>query len=168
MAHLPQDLRAAHEAALNDEELESLKDELALLTTRTQQVLERLSATPPPPWGQAVAAFNALSAARKADREAKLADLGNVLRAGADAAKSQEATWEELKDLIGLRSRVADSEIRRRYAADRVLTADQAMMYVSALIEAARSVLADQPDRFKTLNARVLTLLPPARRSDDD
>ena len=50
MKHLPQDLKAAHEQALADENLESLRDELALLTNRTQEVLDRLSAAPPPPW----------------------------------------------------------------------------------------------------------------------
>ena len=104
-----------------------------------------------------------MTKARKGEREAKIATLGRVLQRGATAAQSQEATWEELKDLIGLRTRTAEAETRRRYAADRVLTSDQAMMLVGSLIAAAREVLIDMPDRFRLINDRVVQLLGPEK-----
>jgi hypothetical protein len=137
------DIRKHYRAALADPKLLELRSELALLTVRAEQLLERLSVQPPA-WDAAAVAVQRLQLALgEEDREAALADLIHIVQEGAGAMAVHESVWAELRELIGERTRTAAAEWRRMTDLDAVLTLGQARLLTEALLGAVRSVVTD-------------------------
>jgi len=113
-------LKAGYRAALDDPELLSLREEVALLTARTVQLLDRLK-------GQEGAAY--------------------------------EATWAELRACILDKGRVAAAEWKRLVDLQSVITAEQAMNLVQALVAAVREEVTDR-DTLQRIQSRLLEFLP--------
>jgi hypothetical protein len=158
LKHLPREMIRGYKAALADPEITALDAELALLTARIGQLLDRLSEAPATPWGEAVEALDDVLTAGEAERDAKLAELARIVRTGAGAAKSQEATWDALRGLIAERTRTAAAEWRRRHDLDAFLPKAQAV----ALMFMVRQAVCEEVTDRKTLqriNNRLAVLM---------
>jgi hypothetical protein len=116
------DLRAGFRAALNDEQLLSLREEVALLTARTMQLLERLRT---------------------------------------EEGAAREATWSELRACILDKGKVAAAEWKRLADLRSVLTAEQAMALVGAVVAAVREAVTDRAT-LQRIQARLLEFVPHA------
>jgi hypothetical protein len=123
LRELPGVLKTGYKAALNDPDLLSLKEEVALLTARMIQLLGRLERADGPAY---------------------------------------DATWTELRACILEKGKVAAAEWKRLCDLKAVLTVEQVMMFVGAIMGAARELV--DPDTFRRLNDRTLQLLPPEPR----
>lgn len=164
---LPHELRAGYKAALADPELPALGGELALLEVRIGELLRKLQDTAAPPWGQAVESLNDLAAAvhkgnLDAIREA-LARHSLVVRTGADAAKTQEATWRQLMGTIDLKAKTATAEARRMHDAEAFVRAGEVMTWVTALLDTVRKHVKDHMT-LRLLQQDLLPLLPAPER----
>jgi hypothetical protein len=157
---LPRQLLKQFDQALADPELTSLQDELALLKARQAEILGRLKDNPIPEWSDAERLFSELLSAEDDQRRLQVMEqLGVVLAQGSSASVLYESTWTELRELIQERSKVSAKETRRHFDLNAVLTAEQAMMMVRAIINAIRDTVTD-PKMLQDVFARIRELLP--------
>jgi hypothetical protein len=155
---LPDVFRTGYKAALADPELSAVRDELGLLTVRVSELLRRMAVTPPP-WAQALLLFEQAQAASPEDRSAALAELGSLLRRGADSYRMAERAWAELREVVQEKGRLATIENKRLEEAAGKVTVEQALLFARSLLEAAREVIPDKQLLAK-LQQRTLVLLP--------
>lgn len=157
---LPKDMRAGYQAALADDELTSLRDELAVLEVRMGELLRQLSTNKSPPWLDAVEALNDIKTARSTKaRDKAQARLEKLLRTGADACESQERRWCDLQELMELKCRLAGAESKRAADMQALVPTEKAISWFTMLLDTAREVIQDNR-LFATLNQRLLRLLP--------
>jgi hypothetical protein len=98
----------------------------------------------PERWDTALAAFNNLASAKDDDRAGALSVLGSLLRGGASAARTQAATWDELRQLLQEKCRLATAEARRLGDLQQNLTQQQALTLVQYIVEAVRQHVHDR------------------------
>jgi hypothetical protein len=160
---VPAAMRDGYKAALNDPDLLSMGAEIALLTTRTSALLDRLSTSEAPPWDAAVALAGKLATIiseyemPEAEQAAQL--LVEVVNDGQTKTAANEATWTELRALIQERAKVAAVEHKREVDLETLIPADKALMLLSAMTAAAREIVTDR-DQYRRLNARLLEMVP--------
>lgn len=131
---LPHDLLELHQDALNDRRLLELRDEIALIDTRTSAVLRGLST------GESGAPWRALRQLWdrcEAGDAVALAAAGALIRQGSDNA----AAWAEVQALIEQRRRLVDSERRRLVEMQQMVTAEQASALLLVIVDAVRRVV---------------------------
>lgn len=143
---LPADLGERYAEALASGDLLSLRDEVAVLEAR---IAELLAAAGPAraQWQEARAAYDAMHRANAAGDQAALgqavAALGRALQAGAQGGQA----WAEAASLMERKRRLARDEVRRLATLGQVITAERAMVLVSALADAVMRHVADDDAR---------------------
>jgi hypothetical protein len=138
-------------AARADPGLVSIRDGVALLRLRLDDLLGRLrGGSGGGPWAAARAAFRRLARALAAGRPAAgpLAALGALLEAGA----GDDAVWKEILDVAERKSLVAQREWRRLRDLRMVMPADQAMTFVAAVVDAVRRHVPDPDARGRIMD----------------
>jgi hypothetical protein len=172
---LPPALKKGHKLASEDEEITSLRDELALVTARIEQLLEQLGEGESPSWETARAAWDDFRAARPEDKQAKLAALGRIICAGAGAARNQDETWAQIRRWIRVRVRCSAAEHRRLMDLECFVPAADALMLFRALLETTRQVIRDRlkdprqaSELFREVCRGVQHLLPAPTIPDND
>lgn len=147
---IPPALKAGYKAALKDETLHSLDDDLALLQARMSQLLRDLSASEAPPWGKVVDALVSYEQARRGKDKDKskrcMAELAQAIRQGSDAAREHERIWADIFDTINLKSRAAAQEHRRQVDLAALVPASDALAVFVAMMERTKLVLEDRLD----------------------
>ncbi len=114
---LPKRLLDSYRAALDDPDLTDGRAEIALLEARTNELLEQVGATGNTKlWKEAVDNLQAFRRAASAGGDSAvgaariaLEQLDQVLTRGLSAS----ATWDELRETLDLRRRMADSQTKR-------------------------------------------------------
>jgi hypothetical protein len=145
-----------YQEARDDPELLELRDELALLDVRAQELAGRL--TEGGEGARIEAALEALVRARVARRKVQAgedvaqarADLDQALEAieaNLTAANVEARTWEELSVVWEQRRRLVDTERRRMVDLQQLLTAQQAMALVRVVIDVVRQHVTDREIR---------------------
>lgn len=155
--YLPQRLAARFAEALRDPELTTLTAELALLDTRIGELLGRLDTSE-----SCFAWRGALQVCAKLEAEepgttsfrAILGSLTELLEKG--AGDSQQ--WAEVAELVERRRRLAETEARRLAQLDQFLTAKQANLLVSALLQLVTENVAD-PDARRRIGLGLVRLV---------
>lgn len=169
LKHLPKEMREGYEAAVNDEELTSLKDEIALLEVREAQLLGEMKnrKKKSPPWGKAVEAMNDVKTARgpKA-RAAAQVRLEKIIRQGAAASKSQDELWDKLGEIMERKARLSSTEWRRLHDLNYLIPADQALGFLQAMIQAGKDTITNRQD-YMRFYERLIRLLPHGPNSPD-
>lgn len=153
---MPRALRERYEGALRDDDIASLRDELALLTARIGEILENLEELPP--WERATQLYTRFL--ETGDGE-DLQVLGSLLYEGNDAANRQGAAWDELKKLIDLKAKTSAAEWKRLKDLETMVTVEDALMFAQSFIDAAARVIEDKKLLYR-LQEETLCLLPPA------
>jgi len=160
-ADLPDRLGEAFLRALEDPELTSLAQELALVDARAVELVEQL------PTGETGAAWDAVHGALAEARAALDADPPRADRARAaleraagpaQAAQQERALWGELYEALEARRRLADTERRREADLEAALTAKQAAQLVGAIVAAVAEIVRDPSEKL-ALAARIGVLL---------
>ena len=131
---IPRGLRDAYEKAASDESLLCLRDDFALLEARQVSLLNALESSPPPPWAEV------LQAADSGDMEA----VKELARNGVVSQIVQDALWRELREIVQEKTQVSTAESRRLVALSLMMTKEQALRLVAALIEAVTKHVEDQ------------------------
>jgi hypothetical protein len=146
---MPKALRSSYRAALNDEELHSLDDDIAMLESRECELLRQLEKTKAPPWGMVVdylVTYEMAARGGKANRhraEKALAQLARAIRKGAHAASQHERIWDSLHDIINLKARAAQAEHRRRVDLNSLIPGEKALILFNAILETCKLTLLD-------------------------
>lgn len=159
--YLPGRLMARYEEALNDPELISLSGEIALVDTRIGELLTRIdTGESGQHWKDANKYFaDATEAIRQNDTKAHqvaMLSLRDVLQVG----QRDFYVWGEIVGLLEARRRLVDTERRRLVDAEQMITANEAMSLVAALMVVIKQHVADRDtliaisDAFIRLTAR--------------
>ncbi len=143
---LPVRLAADYKRAERDPDLLALRSEIALADARLAELLRRLDTGEAGAiWAALQKTWAALQEARRAADTAKMAGLMATLGQLIDQGAADSATWAEVTDLLYLRRRLVETEHKRLVALEQLLTAEQAMVLVSAVVDAVRRHVTDRP-----------------------
>lgn len=158
---LPQ-LRKDYQAALADPAIVALDGELALLTVRAGELLDRLGKTKPPPWEKVQQLAKEALSLEGADQQNTIRELAELVNEGANAVTVTEQSWAELRELVQERARVASVEWKRLNDINGLVTVEQLLLFVRAFMDAARETVTDQA-MLKAFQAKTVALLPPPK-----
>jgi hypothetical protein len=167
---VPKEVGAAYRKALGDEELISLRHELAVTAAFIQRRFDELLQAEAPPWGQVVEALNDYKTAPENAKEAAFAKLEEVVRTGVSAAGRERDVREEVRALMQEKGKLAAAEWKRLNDLRAVVPAEQAILFVNNIVGMIVEVYG-RDERLATLQRRLAALAPgPVRalpRPDD-
>lgn len=142
---LPTRLLADYEAARTDPDLVAVREELAVLAARELDLMRtvdsgesgQLWATLRAGWEQ----YEKAVAARDADAMgAALRTIGATIERGA----SDRAVWNELRDTMEARRRLAETERRRLVDLRQMITSERAMLLMTGLVASVQRHIEDR------------------------
>jgi hypothetical protein len=146
--YLPKKLGERYAEGLSNPNLTELRSEVALVDVRIGQLLELAGAHGNKRlWVEALKAFDTFKAAAAKGPEAvaparvALTGLERILNEG----KEESATWEELRETIDLRRRLAESETKRMKDLHQMISVSQAMQMMDTLITVVKTHVKDRP-----------------------
>jgi hypothetical protein len=152
-AYVPERLRERYQQAETDQELLSLRGEVALVDARLADLLSRVDTGESGAlWAELRRAYRAFTKARQAgdDQTTALARVEHLIeRAGQD-----HQAWAEIGTLIEQRRKLAESESKRMATLQQMLTTEQALSMVRAIVDI---VTRHVPDR-QALSAIIVDL----------
>ena len=135
---LPKRFRDAYMASIEDDDLLSLRADIALADARAEELVERLdSGETGDRWRQlGVVAGGLLSELAKAEPSfEQLADHGRMIEELAKAAVIEDRSWRELRDTRQHRRKLVDTERKRLKDLHAYLTAEEALAIVARLTD---------------------------------
>jgi hypothetical protein len=142
---LPSRLAAAYQDAMDDPKLIELREEIALVDSRINDLLSRVET------GEAgVVWHRAQAALSKFEREKDKQNLDGMqlaldrLHGLITRGTSDYATWREIGEQIEQRRKLCEAEARRLHLAHDTLTADRAMVLVTVMVETVRRHVQDR------------------------
>ena len=161
--YLPTRLAGRYEEAIADGELLALRDEIGLLDARISQVVSALNT------GESREAWAALSSVwfqfsegwkdlPPDDMERTVEQITELVRNGL----SESYVWSEIRGLLKERNDLVASERRRLIEMQQYITAERAMLLVSAVMDAVRRHVSDR-DALTAISADIGSL---AARTD--
>jgi hypothetical protein len=156
---MPAELKAAYSTSRKDEELLSLREELAVQTALIRKRLADLKAKQLPPWETVVERLNDLKVAAPEDKPERFAALELAIRTGYDAYQGEREIIEDIRALLLERGRLASIEHHREVDLQTMVPVEVAYAFLARIMAAIRETVTDQ-DTFRRLNQRVTQLLP--------
>lgn len=149
--NLPPRLAERYDAALADEELLTIRDEVALIEARLSDVLSRVDTGEAGAlWKEAGDLYALLSDSDVEKAYAAQRALGDVLLRG----RGDWAAWAEVGRLVDQRARLVAAEQARLKTLEQTITAEQAMLLLSAVDDAVRRHVAD-PDILAAISSEL-------------
>jgi len=135
----------AVKAYLADPDLMSLKEEVAIVSARTEELLARLSTGEHGEvWRAARGAFERLmEAARQGDVEAQQESL-RALDESILRGEEDEKIWKEIRDVMRDKANLVDVHRKQEQAHRAYVTIDQVTLLVTAMAEIARDHIEDR------------------------
>lgn len=147
---LPARLRERYEEAAADPELLALREDIALLDSRLDDLLKRVDAGESDTlWKQVHSAWREHKKARRRDDEDAERETFEELDELISRGIGDLAAWAEVRQALEQRRRLVESERKRLVDMQQMLTAEQAMVFVTAVTDAVRRHVTDR----KTLTA---------------
>lgn len=168
--HLPKELQTRFETALQDPELISMREDLAILTVRIQELISRLKTGENSEiWADLRKAHQSfLLAMRKGDQDEAgraLSALGNLINSGSDV----ETTWSELFEAIERKTVVAGREWKRLSDLQQLMTLEDTMMLITAIMGSVKRHVTSAKQRQQiALDLNLLLNKSATRRPDAD
>jgi hypothetical protein len=158
---VPAELKAGYVASKEDEEITSIKEELAVCTALIQKRLADLKSRQLPPWGTVVEALNSLKVAPDEDKAERFAALETIIRSGYDAWDGEQQIINDIRELLQERSRLAAIEHRREVDLRCLVPVEATYSFLARIMQAIKETITD-PAVFRRLNHRVMQLIPPS------
>lgn len=144
--YLPARLAGRYQEAAQDPNLLALREDIALLDSRIAEVVSRLTTGESGgAWKAVRAAYeNMLLAKSTGDPQlfaASLNNLGDTIQSG----YGDEESWIEISILLQQRRKLVESERKRLVDMQQMITAEQAMILVSTLVDILRRHVTERP-----------------------
>lgn len=154
---LPDRLLAKYEAKMNDPDILSLMDEIALIDAKLETVLEEYEGSSRA-WGRLTTLFADLRSGIHASDTEKiercLDEMGTVIFTG----RADSEQWSETMGLIGKRRELVESERRRAYDEHNAVTVDRLMVLIAVIVEIIRRNVKDK-DVQRTIGEEIRRLI---------
>ena len=165
---LPARMLDMYEAALADEDLIALREDIALVTARELDLLRRVdSGESGTAWKEAGAVLRDHGRAVRAGDDAKAEAALDRLREIIDGGATDAAAWRELLTTIEQRRRLAETERRRLVDLDQLISHERALLFATALLDAVRRTVTDR-DALATISADFATIVNTQRPESSD
>lgn len=139
--HLPTRIAAAYRDAQADPDLISVRDEIALVDARTNEVLSRLDSKEAAAHWLQLKGLVDLFRSGTADKRLEAAD---ALSAWSVEALSDYAVWSEVLDLMERRRKLAETESKRLAAMGQMITSERAMILLAHVVDICRRNVKDR------------------------
>lgn len=142
---IPARLVENYEAAKNDPNLLSVRDDMALLEARIRDLLKRVdSGESGRLWRQLRETYQAFRRATNAgeDDEAKrlLSEIGQLINAGYQDAQA----WTEIENTIERKRKLGADERKRLVEMEQMIQTDRMLLVAGALVDAVRKHVSDR------------------------
>lgn len=142
---LPTRLAGRFQKALDDPQLGNLKAEIALLDTRIAEMVAGLDTQQHGMvWETVGDARNAIKAAMRSGKADQMIAAYDYLDDVINSANSDMEIWDEVVRLIEQRRKLTDSERKRQVDLEQMITAERAMLLVSALMGVIKEHVTDK------------------------
>jgi hypothetical protein len=160
--YLPERLRERYEQAEDDTELLSLRSEVALVDARLVDLLSRVdSGESGQLWTDLKRAHREFTVAKRGEDVARMHTTLARVEQLIDSAVDDHQAWAEIGERIEQRRRLTESEAKRLVVLQQMLTAEQAMALMRAMIDIiTRHVTDKQALRDIIVDMRALTEQP--------
>lgn len=158
--HLPERLLHLFQASATDHQLLDLRAEISLVDSRTSELLQRLETSPSETWLESLrSAWSQYEAASRSrswtdQEEAKLV-LADLIESGPDPTAGP---WREINAQLEQRRKLVLAEARRQEQLQTMISAEQALSFVAAVIGAVRRHV-DEADKLRAISAEIDRLL---------
>lgn len=142
--HLPQNMFKTYQDMINNPDLLSVRSDVALIDAMIAAKLPLLeSGESAQHWEQVTKFIRQARIAYKTENYGTLEDALNELEAISDKRRLFYATEQEVGNQLELRRKLVDTENKILYNKERALTAEQAMLMISALLDSVRRNVDD-------------------------
>jgi hypothetical protein len=139
--YLPVRLASTYAASIADPDLLAMRSELALLDSRLSDVLEGIGNSESGElWKRLKEAMREHDKAKEGDKAEAFGRIRWLINEG----YQEYMSWMEVRHIIEDRRRVADSERGRLKDLQQMITAERAMVFVSAVVDAVRRHVDDR------------------------
>jgi hypothetical protein len=163
--YLPDNLLWRYREGLADPELQSLRDELAMLNVRITQVIEHLSTGEGrSAWDAVREAFDALRGGFRQNNLDAIREGMAGIEAALDQAKDEQGAWDEIVALFDERRKLVGEEGRREERAQRYITEREIMVLMAALVDVVRTNVSNQ-DEVTAVSMAIRQLVSGTERS---
>lgn len=164
---LPTRLLDRYQAALDDNTLLSLREDVALITTLLDDKLERWADSgSDPDWQDVFAQIDLIKTSFRSWEWERAEQELQLLVDRVQARRSEGVILDEVRSLIDQRAKLATQEHRRLIDLDQVLTVEQVVTIAAALAAVVREIVPDQRvhGQLEDGFARVLSIQATALR----
>lgn len=142
---LPQRMREAYIDARDDPQLLEQREQIAILDARLLDVLGRVDTGESGAlWGRLKERRVELLVAQRANDKTGQADAINAILSLIDQGHSDYRAWSELQGVLEQRKRIIESERKRLVEMQQMVTSQQAMGLISALLESVKRNVTDR------------------------
>lgn len=156
--YLPARLLERYEESAADGELLALREEIALLDSRLADLLKRVdSGEAGQAWKDAKAAHRKLTLALQTKDTQGMLTAVSELEAAIGKGHGDYLAWNEIQTTLDQRRRLVESERKRLVDMQQMVTSEQAMLLVTALLDAVRKNVHDR-DTLTAVQAEFIRL----------
>lgn len=143
--HLPTRIAARYEQAASDGELLNLRHDIALVEARLIDVLDRVdSGESGRLWSELYASWEAFKRARALGKTDEMAEALHAHEQLLARGVSDYAAWHEVGALLDQKRKLAESERKRLVEMQQTITTEQALLFVSAVMDSVRRNVDDR------------------------
>lgn len=147
---LPARLASRYEEMRADQDLLTLKREVALVRTRLTELLGRIDeGGGSGAVKQSARAFRDLRIAMAAQDKSATEKAFSELSEGIARLEKEVAVWDDINSTIGILTRVSESERKREMDADYVIKVESALTVMGVLVDIVRDVVTDKAQRMQ-------------------
>jgi hypothetical protein len=142
---LPTRLAAEYERAVRDPELLALRHELAVVEVRINDLLRRVNTGEAGGlWPHIRAAWQTFKRAQAEGRPLLQGRAAVELDGLLERAVGDDAAWHDILQLIEQRRKLVESEAKRLVAMQQMMTTEEAMLWLGALVAILKRHIADR------------------------
>lgn len=164
--YLPGRLLDRYHEAAQDPELLNLREEIALLDARLSDLLTRVdTGEAGKAWHDAQGAQRKVAIAVKTGNTDKLLTGLDELEAALGAGVGDYQAWAEIQSILDQRRKLAESERKRLVDMQQIVTAEQAMLLVGALLDSVRRNVTDR-SALTAIQADFVRLMSVQRKAE--
>lgn len=153
--HLPERLLERYTDAANDPELLSIREDVALLESRLAELLERVDAGGTTDlWVELEDAWDSYQRKRGSkDADTARHEVDRIIKLGGRDALA----WSEIVAVIEQKRKLSESERKRLVDMQQLVTTNEAMLFVAAIVDAVRRHVSDR-DTLAAISADIARL----------
>ena len=135
----PLSLASRYEQAINDPELMSHRQDLGLIEVRIEQLMKRMQNDEQPDrWKDLQQRFSELKFAQIENDTAGFANVCGLIETIFKDIQEDYAAWDQIMDILELRRKINESELKRLIAMNQMISAEDAMKLVAQLLAAIK------------------------------